>query len=128
MEGIDVLWDMLTGGYTKWEMIGYAIFILMGMFLFSYLEVENRDRESKNTPKKFSWKFWIYDNIRRYIASILLVYILFRFSHEMMGRELDEFTALMMGFTADGIVGMKKKSINALKQNREKYMVKNKEE
>lgn len=113
---------MLFGGYSVWELIGYGVFFILGMFLYSYLEVENRNKLSNNTPKKFSWKFFYKDNIKRYVASVLLVYVLFRFFIEMTGQELNEFTALLMGFTGDGVIGMKKKSIKGLNTNRDNLM------
>jgi hypothetical protein len=122
---MDKLWLMLFGGYDIWELIGYSIFFVLGMFLYSYLEVENRDKLSKNTPTKFSWKFWYKDNVKRYMASVLMVYVLFRFFIEMTGQELSEFTAMLMGFTGDGVVGMKKRSIKGLNSNRDKIMKEN---
>ena len=119
---MEKLWLMLFGGYDIWELIGYSVFFVLGMFLYSYLEVENRNKLSNNTPKKFSWKFFYKDNLKRYFASVLLVYVLFRFFIEMTGQELNEFTAMLMGFTGDGVIGMKKKSIKGLNTNRDKLM------
>lgn len=119
---MDELWMMLTGGYTKWQLLGYFIFFLIGMFLFSYLEVENRNVKSTETPKKFSWKFFYKDNIKRYIGSIVLIYVLFRFYPELTGQDLNEFSAIMLGFMGDGIVGMKKSSSKLLRANRNKIL------
>lgn len=122
---MEKLSEMLFGNYDLWDLLGFSIFFALGVFLYSYLEVENRDKKSLNTPEEWSWKFWIKDNWRRYLGSIVVIYIIFRFFIELTGQELNEFTALMMGFTGDGLVGMKKKSIGILKKNREKFMEEN---
>ena len=119
---MEKLMEMLFGSYDIWDLLGYSIFFVLGMFLYSYLEVENRNVQSTNTPKEWSWKFWVMDNWRRYIGSVVLIYIIFRFFIELTGNELSEFTALMMGFTGDGIVGMKKKSIKTLHRSRDKFL------
>jgi len=116
--------EMLIGGYTLGEMIGLFIFMILGFILFTLLEVENRDKESNKTPKKFSWRFFALDNIKRYVASLLLTYVFFRFYDDLTGQALTPFNALMLGFMGDGIVGMQKKKFQILKANREEVMKK----
>lgn len=116
--------EMIIGGYTLGEMIGLMFFMILGFIMFTILDVENRDVSSKKTPSKFSWKFFALDNIRRYIGSLLLTYVFFRFYDDLTGQMLTPFNALMMGFMGDGIVGMQKKKMKILKSNREKVMKK----
>ena len=116
------LFEMLLGGYTIWQTIGFYFFMFLGITTYSLLEVQNRDIDSKNTPRYFSWKFWYKDNIKRYIATILFLYIQFRFFKELTGNDLSEYTSFLLGFSSDGLVGMKKKSTKFLHSNREKII------
>ena len=116
------LYEILFLSYSIPQMIGYSIFFIFGIFMYSYLEVDNRDKSSKNTPTKFNWKFFYKDNLKRYLATILVVYISFRFFVEITGNPLDEFTAFLLGFTGDGIVGMNKKKLKQLQYKREEFI------
>jgi hypothetical protein len=57
-----------------------------------------RDKESANTPQKFSWSFLIWDNFKRIVAGQLLMFLVFRFSTEILGRELNMWWAVLIGF------------------------------
>jgi hypothetical protein len=43
------------------------------------LHISSRDKNSKATPKEFSWKFFIIDNGMRFLTTLLLLFIFLRF-------------------------------------------------
>jgi len=112
----------ILGGYSAWQFISFVFFFLIGLAIYSVQETRERDIESKFTPKKFNFKFFILDNLRRFALAILLIYVQFRFFKELTGQELTEFTALLIGYAGNGISGFGKRNIKALQANRDKLL------
>ena len=53
-------------------------FSLLGIAISLYHASRSRDKLSENTPFKFSWYFLIWDNFRRIIVTLIVMFILFR--------------------------------------------------
>lgn len=108
------LTKILLGEITVTQMLGYVWFFIIGYFIYGLTETTGRDVISKNTPQKWSWKFWFLDNWRRYITTLLCTYILFRFYTEMSGHPFGYFDAVTLGMIGDGIAATMKKRISAI--------------
>ena len=116
------IFEVIFGAYTWIQLFGFSWFLLIGYVIYGLNEATSRDVLSVKTPKKWKWKFWIRDNWRRYLVTILTTYIMFRFYIEFVGHEFTYFEALMMGLVGDGIGATAKKRVNIVKANREKLM------
>lgn len=114
--------EVIFGAYTSVQLFGYLWFLIIGYVIYGLNETSGRDISSKATPKKWKWIFWIKDNWRRYLVTILTTYIMFRFYVEFVGHEFTNFEALMMGLIGDGIGATAKNRVNMVKANREKLM------
>ena len=112
----------IFGNYSVIDLLSFAWFMFIGYAIYSLVETTGRDIESSTTPKKWSWNFWLKDNMKRYITTILTTYIFFRFYIEFVGHPFSDFEALMIGLIGDGIGATAKKRIKALKADREKLM------
>lgn len=119
---MEELFYRIFGDYTVIDLISYAWFMVIGYVIYALIETTGRDLESKKTPKKWSWKFWIKDNWRRYLVTILSTYALFRFYSEFNGSVFTDFDAFTIGVLGDGIAATAKKRIKSLSANREKIM------
>lgn len=98
------------------------LYAAIGAGVYTYAEVSGRNVESVNTPRKFSIKFLLLDNIKRYFLTIILIFLQFRFSKETLGVDLNPYVALSMGFSADGLAGIGKRLTSILKVNRQKLL------
>jgi hypothetical protein len=65
-----------------------------------------------------SWRFWFFDNWRRYFATVLATYLLFRFYVELTGHELSYFECAMIGIIGDNLGASAKARIALFKANR----------
>lgn len=108
----------IFGGYTMVDVVVFGWFIVIGFVINAWDETSLRDKKSKKTPRKWSWKFWFNDNWRRYIVSILSTYIFFRFYVEFVGHEITEIEAFMIGLIGDNIGSTAKERINMVKADR----------
>jgi hypothetical protein len=122
------LFKTLFGNYTYIQMFGYLWFFIIGYIIYGLSETTNRDVGSIKTPQKWSWKFWWKDNRKRYLATLLSTYILFRFYVELSGHQFSEIEALMLGLLGDGIGKSLKDRVGIISANREKIMEKYNEE
>jgi Na+/H+ antiporter NhaD/arsenite permease-like protein len=116
------IFQVIFGEYTGVQIFGYIWFLIIGYILYGLNETTSRNKLSSKTPRKWKWKFWIMDNWRRYLFTILSTYVFFRFYIEFVGHELTNFEALMIGLIGDGIGATAKNRIAIVKVNREKIM------
>lgn len=116
------IFEVIFGAYAWIQIFGFTWFLAIGYIIYGLNEATGRDVLSKNTPKKWKWRFWIKDNWRRYLVTFLSTYIMFRFYVEFVGHEFTYFEALMMGLIGDGIGAAAKKRIKTVQANRERLM------
>ena len=91
------------GGYSIGEFASLFAWALTGAYILVQFNINSRDPNSVRTPVKFSWKFWIKDNLRRVVFNGVLIIVTLRFSKEITGKELNEFWALVIGLSSDGL-------------------------
>jgi hypothetical protein len=91
------LFEIIFGAYTQVQLIGYLWFLMIGYTIYGLNETTSRDKLSAKTPNKWNWLFWIKDNWRRYLVTILTTYVMFRFYIKIVGHEFSNYEALMMG-------------------------------
>ena len=113
---------IIFGDYTGVQLLGYLVFFLIGYAIYGLTEVSGRDIQSSVTPVKWSWKFWFFDNWRRYLTTLLCTFILFRFSTEVSGHPFGNFDAVSLGLIGDGIAATVKKRIKGAGADRQKLM------
>ncbi len=104
----------ILGDFTLGSWLAYFAFALIGVMIYSYNDVKNRSVPSKRSPIKFSWLFFLKDNVKKFIMTMLLIYIQFRFYEQLSGSPMNDYAAFLMGFTADGLSGMSKKQTEKL--------------
>lgn len=112
----------IFGGYTYVDIIVFGFYIFIGYLIRAFDETSMRDKTSDRTPKKWSSKFWIKDNYKRYIVTILSTFIFFRFYVEFIGHDLTELEAVMIGLIGDDIGLTAKERIKGFKTDKEKVM------
>jgi hypothetical protein len=110
------------GEYSTVQLLGYLWFFVIGYIIYFLTEVSGRDVQSSHTPIKWSWKFWFFDNWRRYLATILCTYILFRFYIEINGHPFGNFDAVTLGLLGDGIAATVKRRIGGIGGDRDELM------
>ena len=116
------LLKIMFGEYTSIQLLGYLWFFLIGYIIYFLTETTGRNVQNPHTPTKWSWKFWFYDNWRRYITTILCTYILFRFYIEICGHPFGNFDAVSLGLIGDGIAVTVKRRLKAVGGDRDELM------
>lgn len=111
---------ILFGDLSVGTILGYFVLIIIGATLHVYLEAKDRDKDSPHTPYKWSWKFFILDNIKRGLVTILLAFVCVRFFEDLTGSSLTPVNALIWGFGIDSFTVFGKKGKGLLKAKRDK--------
>jgi len=91
----------LFGGYTLGQFAGLLFWALIGAYILLQYDAQTRDVQDLKTPTNFSWKFWLNDNWRRIVFNLVLIMTCIRFSKEVTGMDINEFTALVIGLSSD---------------------------
>lgn len=113
---------IIFGDYTAVQLFGFLWFFVIGYLVYGLIETSGRDVQGTRTPKKWSWKFWLKDNLKRYLTTILASYVLFRFYAEMSGHEFGNLDALTFGLLGDGLSATLKKRLKWFKNDRTRLM------
>lgn len=119
---MDEIFSVIFGDITGVQLFGYVWFFLIGYLIYGLNETSSRNKDSKNTPKKWYWKFWIQDNWKRYLVTILCTYVLYMFNTVISGNEFSNFDAVSLGLIGDGIGATLKNRTIAIGANRKKIM------
>jgi hypothetical protein len=117
--------DLLTamfGTYSGSQMLGYLWFFIIGYIIYGLNETTGRDIESSNTPRKWNWKFFWKDNIKRYVLTLLTTYIIFRFYTNLSNQPLDYFNCFLIGYIGDSASKYLKDRVGFIQSNREELM------
>ena len=107
--------NIILVGLTLGAFLGYLFFAFIGAALQLTNEVRNRSKESKRTPVEFSWKFFRVDNVKRFVGTIILIYVSIVFYEKLTGTELSAWSAFLTGYGMDGASGFLKKNGNTIK-------------
>jgi len=70
--------QIVMGGKPLSYYLAGFIFTFFAVLLSVYLHSKKRDVSSTNTPVQFSFKFLLWDNAKRAIATLITVFMLFR--------------------------------------------------
>jgi hypothetical protein len=99
--------------------MNYFILTLLGYILSGLVDVSQRNKKSKRTPDKFSWKFFIKDNYERYLISgaisLCLIVIYQKASFDFEEQTYEDLFALAVGFSPDLIISWLKRKFGFLK-------------
>lgn len=69
---------ILTGDKEPSYYLSGFVFSFLAIILSMYLHSRKRDVDSPNTPRNFSYIFLIWDNFKRALASMIVMFIIFR--------------------------------------------------
>lgn len=101
-------------------------FALLALILSLYLHSKKRDPQAASTPVKFSWLFLIWDNLKRIVVGQIAFFLIFRFATEIIGRELNMWIAVGVGFFLsfglDKAIQFIKDKSDVFSMNREKMI------
>lgn len=98
----------LFGGIEPFVYKFAFVFAFMGLFIKWYYVTKKGVKYSEKSPEKFNADYWISDNFYNKILSILFTYValflLLRFSNDILGFELTMFVSLVIGLTFEAMV------------------------
>lgn len=95
---IQQLKALILGPASLAYYMGAEFFALLALILSLYSHSTTRDVNAPSTPVKFSWAFLIMDNFKRIVLGQIALFLIFRFTTELMGRPLNMFIAVGVGF------------------------------
>jgi hypothetical protein len=75
--------NILLGSLPLTSFIAAMIFALIGFGLQKRLSY-NKGKDSKRTPKEFSWKFWFKDNWDDILLQFAIIFVIVRFAPDLL--------------------------------------------
>jgi len=89
--------QLILGNVSAAYYLAAFVFAFLGILASLLVHSKKRDIDSPRTPDKFSWLFLFFDNIKRIIAGLIVMFILFRFFNEISGKQLNMWWAVLIG-------------------------------
>lgn len=99
--------DLFLNGMS---LVSFCVFLLwayIGVLVNVLLEYYGRS--SKKTSTKFSFKYWWTDNWAKILLSLLLVPIAIVFCEEVVGMEINNYAAILIGGGSDRLIAVMRK-------------------
>lgn len=94
-----------TSQYTV--LLANLFWAYIGAFVMILLITNKRDPLSKESPVHFSWSFFFSDNVKKIVATIILIFVAIRFGDQFLapylpaGTTLNSFIYFLVGFGCD---------------------------
>jgi len=112
--------SLLIGNISVPMFAALFIFAMIGTAINLLLHVNSRDQNSPNTPVAFSFKFMLWDNWKRIVSSLLLIFVVIRFMGvffeiDVKNQEFYLVGALLVGFVFDKLSEVLKQKTSFLK-------------
>lgn len=79
-------YNYISGGMTPGHLAAAMTFAFLGWFVYHMIVAGKRDRASHRTPAKWSWSFWLKDNLPNAVKSFILTFALIRFAADILPR------------------------------------------
>lgn len=79
-ENINEFRELVLGDKSVAFYLAAFFFSGLAILLSLYIHSRKRDPLSPNTPSKFSWYFLIWDNTKRIVVGLIVMFFLYRFT------------------------------------------------
>lgn len=96
---------MYLAGMSLTHFIAYYVAMAAGAVVYFGLDVGHSTRSNQDTPKKFSLKFMILDNLVRGIAVMIMMAGAVVFYEDLYGTTINIKLAFTTGLGLDALIG-----------------------
>lgn len=76
----NIEYSFLTGYMTGEAFFWALMFAALGWFVYKVVTGAKRNKHSARSPKKWSWKFWFWDNLMEAFNHSAILFLLVRFT------------------------------------------------
>lgn len=118
---------IILGEMALEHFVAYYGLMCLGALAFFGVDVAQSKNTDPGTPRKFSWKFLVKDNILRAVSVAIIMAAVVIWYDSFFGVELNAKLAFMQGMSIDAITGTVLKygkTRGAMKKQRDKLTAK----
>ena len=90
------------------QFVSCFVFGYIGVIAMILMDIGSRDPNTNYSPAKFSWKFFLEDNVFKLALEIILVALVIRFLPQFLNSPMNQFNSLLVGLGADRLAAMAK--------------------
>ena len=102
------LLNYLLGDNTVITYVAAFVFVFFGLIIKWYFQIKSAVKTKENTPKRFSWNYFISDNLFTKLFSILanfiICFVALRFATEIFNVPVSMIFALTVGLGFDVVI------------------------
>ena len=118
--------QLISGGLSFGYYLAALFFSSLAILLSMWVGSTKRDVNSKATPHQYSFRFLLWDNVKRIFGGLIAMFLVYRFSSSIIGRGLSMEAAVGVGFFIsmglDQLIGWLKQRFDLLQMDRQKIM------
>lgn len=106
--------EHILGGIDPGLFLASTLFAFIGVLVTLLVGATLRKVDSQWSPKDFSWGYLIYDNAKRILLNVLLIFVTLRFMPELTGWDLSVWKGFVVGVGYDGLLLIVKQKTSIL--------------
>lgn len=101
-------WHVIFGGGPSGYFLAYIVLAYVGAIGMILIQVANRDQDSPNTPKQWSWRFFWANNALRFVAGFFLIPLFIRLVYQEVNPNWMVGLSIGIGFGFQGLAYLAK--------------------
>lgn len=101
--------------------IAAMIWASIGTTISMAIKVKKRKKIQPDTPRRFSWRFFIQDNLINLFMNLLIIFTLLRFLPTFIGEPATLEFAIILGLLSDQLVDIVTRVQNRARNNYFKF-------
>jgi hypothetical protein len=123
--------ELLLGKLSVAYYAAAFVFAFLAILISLYMHSRSRNVLSPSTPIKFTWRFLLWDNTKRIFIGLVVMFLIFRLTVEIINKPLSMGVAVGVGFALgfgldQVLLGLKNK-FDILQMDRTKFKIKDDE-
>lgn len=117
---LDLVTEILGDKLTPVTLVATYIFAFVGIFIRWYFDTKKGLKTNPLTPVKFSFIFWLQNNLWHKLVScmavVCVVFVLVRFPSDFGFEYAGYFGALILGLALDYFIDIIRKKVDSIKK------------
>jgi len=101
---MEKVFKIIMGDMETPVFLAYLLIAFFSALLMLLIRADKKRKTTIDTPEKFSWRFFLQDNLTTFLINLLAIPLLILFSNELMGSEITGWISCLIGLTSNQLV------------------------
>lgn len=104
MEKLERIISIILGDLEPIVFVAYVFVAYFSALVMLLYRADKKRKEAQNTPDKFSFKFFLQDNISTFLLNLLFIPLFIVLSNAFIGADATVYISFIIGITSNELV------------------------